>query len=188
MAVTTLVPPSGLPVTLASIKQHLRLADTDEDNYLLELADGATTYVESHIRQCLVERTVRQYVDGSSVSRIVELECWPVKTIVGVTVYDINGDPATLADGDHVLRTSSDPATFSLKPSLGLSGVRDGMEIDYLAGYGETSLDIPSNMVRAIHLVIAHWYEFRGAGISELQHSLPHGIERLLAPTRRVRI
>jgi uncharacterized phiE125 gp8 family phage protein len=62
------------------------------------------------------------------------------------------------------------------------------MEIDYIAGYGETSLDIPSNMVRAIHLIIAHWYEFRGAGISELQQSLPHGIERLLAPTRRVRI
>lgn len=188
MAVSVLSAPAAYPVSISSCKQHLRIDHDQDDDYLSELIAAATSHVEAHIRQSLINRTLRQYVDGSAAGRSITLDAWPVGSLITGTAYNIDGEALELSPGDMLLDRNSDPATVSLKPSIGLLSISNGIEIDYVAGYGDTGLDVPSNIIRALHLIVAHWYEHRGAGIAEIQQSMPPGVDRLLAPTRKVKL
>jgi uncharacterized phiE125 gp8 family phage protein len=46
MALTQVIPPSGLAVTLADAKAHCRVDGTDEDGLISSLIVAATQYVE----------------------------------------------------------------------------------------------------------------------------------------------
>jgi uncharacterized phiE125 gp8 family phage protein len=188
MPLSILTPPAALPVTLASIKQHLRIDQDVEDDLLTELAQGAVDHVEAHIRQVLILRDLRQYVDEVLPNRTIALEAWPIRQINQVTAYDHDGVATTLGDQNYRLDLSNDRAIVRVRPEFKASLMANGLEIDFEAGFGESGLDIPSNIIRSLHLIIAHWYEFRGASSQAADHSLPAGIEKLLNPMRRVRL
>ena len=61
----------------------------------------------------------------------------------------------------------------------------NGIEIDFLAGFGEAGTDVPDLLKRAILTLTAHWYEFRGVlGAEDQPASYPAGYERLIAGYR----
>lgn len=187
MPVSILTPPEALPVSLSGIKQFLRIDQDDDDALLTQLAEAATAQVEAQIKQSLINRTVRQYVDCIPGCGSVLLEGWPVREIVKVTGFDESGSE-TVISADHFRgEIRLDPATISFSPRLNADHP-NGIEIDFVCGYGESAQDVPSNIIHAINRLLAHWYEHRGAGNTEVAESFPVGIERLLAPVRRVRL
>ncbi len=187
MPIATLLQPQAMPVTLLQIKRHLRLDHATDDEYLEELAMAATQYVEAETRHFLISRTVRQYVDCLPASRSILLQAWPVRQINEVRGYDHDGNPVVFEASNYQLDTRIDPPALIIRTSVNSTAFCNGIEIDMVVGHGETGLDIPSNVTRAILVLIAHWYEFRGATPHgcETAH-IPTGIGKLLNPVKRL--
>lgn len=65
----------------------------------------------------------------------------------------------------------------------------NGIEIDFRAGYGATGVDVPDGLKRAILLLVAFWFEHRGAqGGSGSQSVWPDGFERLIERNRAMEL
>ena len=189
MPIAIISAPEANPVSLAQIKRHLRLDHNEDDEYLIELAQAATLHVEAMIDQFLITRTVRQYIETMPASRSISLEAWPIISIQEVRGYDLGGNPIIFQSRNFRFDNRFDPAALILNTSINFNAFSNGIEVDIIAGYGETGVDIPSNIIRAILVLIAHWYEFRGTLSPGDETSLiPKGLEALLAPLKKVRI
>ncbi len=189
MPIATLIAPKAMPVTLPQIKRHLRLDHDQDDEYLVELTQAATLHVEATIGHFLINRTVRQYIDTMPASRSIFLEAWPVKHITEARGFDVNGDINIFNTENYRLDNRMDPPALIINTNISFNAFSNGIEIDMVVGYGDTGFDVPSNITRAILVLIAHWYEFRGAFIkgNETSH-IPEQLNSLLNPVKRVRL
>jgi len=186
MAVSVIIPPVASPVTLSDIKQHLRIDHDEENDFLLALSQAAVDHVETHIRQSLINRTLRQYCDDLPATNRVVIEGWPVTTVVEVSGYNTAGDIHVIDQSTYRLVRDHVSTELVFDPAINRDMIVNGIEIDFVSGFGDMGLDIPSNILQAIKRIIAHWYEVRGSGQEGGEASLPNGIDRLLAPLRRV--
>ncbi|MEL6751337.1 MAG: head-tail connector protein, partial [Pseudomonadota bacterium] len=108
---------------------------------------------------------------------------------VTVTSFDSNGTPHVLDSSDYDVTRGEEPAVLALAPHFDMSLASNGFEIDLTAGFGDLGTDVPDTLKRAVLLLCAHWYEFRGAiPPSQQPVSLPPGFEALMQPYRRVRL
>lgn len=189
MPLVEISPPDMPPVSLAQIKQHLRIDHNEDDEYLSGLADAARLHIEAVSGHFLITRTVRQYVEELPNSRSVVLNAWPIQAIEKIMGYDLDGNPKTLTLDQYKLDNRFDPATLSFSQTLSFGSFKNGIEVDFVAGYGETGLDVPSNIIRAVLVLVAHWYEFRGTMPAGDETALiPEGLNKLLAPIKRARL
>ncbi len=77
------------------------------------------------------------------------------------------------------------PASIDGAPSL---RERLGIEIDYVAGFGEAA-DVPADLKRALLALVAHWFEHRDAVIVAGSGAVvPAGFDRLVERYRQVRL
>ena len=66
---------------------------------------------------------------------------------------------------------------------------RQGLEIDYVAGYGADAAEVPADLRQALLLLVGFWFEHRDTVVAATTGAAaPAGFERLLAPYRRVRL
>ncbi|MGN6548287.1 MAG: head-tail connector protein [Pararhizobium sp.] len=176
-------PPSAAPVTLAEAKAHLRVETGDEDALIASLLTAATDHVEVETGLALMSQGWRLCLDDWPRDGIVRLRRTPVRSVDTVTVYDADGVAADLDVSGAVLDGHGRPARLCLPPALRPGRTLNGIEIDFTAGFGETSADVPETLKRAILLHVAHLYEFRGAVAPEQQPAgIPAGYDRLIAP------
>ena len=181
MTVALVTPPATLPVTLDALREHLRIAETDEDAYLSDLLAAATAHVEAASGRKLVTQVWRRYVGTLLASRAVPLLLGPVQRIEAVTLYGADGAPSQATPADWRL--------FDECLHLGPVAAPNGVEIDVVCGYGDTAAAMPAGFVRAILMLAAHWHEFRGAVAPKDQPvSLPPGFAALLHPFRRIEL
>jgi uncharacterized phiE125 gp8 family phage protein len=61
-----------------------------------------------------------------------------------------------------------------------------GIEIDVEAGFGDAG-DVPQEIVHAIRLLVAHWFENRSGACSP-RNGLPLAVAALIATERQVRL
>mgnify|MGYP000512996135 CR=1 FL=1 len=187
MTQSLVTPPAGLPVTLAQVKAHLRIETDDDDDYLGELTALAVSHVEQATGVFLLTQTWRVYLDCLPAGAMVELPVRPISQIDVVTVYDVDGDPSVVAASDYQLDAVSEipRLRFAAMPSPGIA--MNGIEIDCICGFGDTGADVPDQLIRAILVLCAHWYEFRGSGLDAAGAGLePEGFAKLIAPWKKV--
>lgn len=187
MATARISPPLGAPVTLDEVKAHLRIEHADEDAYLESMIAAATAHLEAVTGRKLLTQVWRQYLDGPPPDGLVRLAVEPVRAIVAVRIYDGEGVSREVPlEGMELDRISSPPRlVFSqaLQPGKALNGI----EIDIEAGHGEAAIDLPDVLRRALLLLVAHAYEFRGAvPLADQPASEPAGFRTLIAPFRRM--
>ena len=189
MIYTVLVPPVALPVSLDQAKAHLRIDHDEEDTLLNELIAAASDYIEQETGRLMIVRTLRVFAELPADRLKVNLNLWPVREIVTVTGYDAYGTPQLLPAEDYELDKQDQSAALALKHSESVTASQNGLEIDLVAGHFDAPTDLPSSLTRALLVLVAHWYEFRGAfSASDHPASLPDGWDRLIAPHRRVRL
>lgn len=189
MPLAIISPPISKPVTLVQIKRHLRLDHDQDDEYLDELTEAATTHVEATTGQFLISRVVRQYIETIPASRSVQMEACPVRSIQELRGYDLDGNSNIILSENYRLDNRIEPSALILNTNINFNAFCNGIEIDMEVGHGETGIDIPSNITRAILVLIAHWYEFRGTlPAGDETGLIPDGLEALLAPMKKVRI
>ena len=181
--------PAVEPVSLADAKAHLRVTHDADDALIEGLVSAARSHVEREAGLALIEQVWRLYLDDWPADRCVRLRRHPVRRLEAVTVFDRTGDPHVIEAAAMRLDAVSRPARLIVGDTVPGGSTLNGVEIEFAAGYGETGADVPGELRRAILLLVAHWYEFRGAaGADDQPVSVPAGFERLLAPHRLARL
>lgn len=177
--------PEVEPVTLADVKAHLRLAHASEDELLSGLIRAARDDVEQATGIALINQTWRLALDRWPRNGCVLLMRHPVREILSVTVFGADGEALLVDPQTYQLDPLSRPARIHFDRRPAPLRAMNGIEIDFSAGFGEAGTDVPDLLKRAALLLVAHWYEFRGAFGAESQPaSYPGGYERLIAGYR----
>lgn len=187
MTAALITGPALEPVSLADVKAHLRVDGGDEDALLTAAIVSARVHVESATRRVLIEQGWRIYYDAWPRRRIVRLPVAPLMSVDAVTIYDAAGDPQVVDAEDYEADVAASPARLVLAANAPTPVGRavNGIEIDVTAGYGATSVDVPAALRQAVLMLVAHWYEHRGAVGHDLAVLVaPLGFEALIAPYR----
>ncbi|MCI5073504.1 head-tail connector protein [Oricola sp.] len=162
MTYAQIAAPAAMPVTLAEAKAHLRVTSDTEDDTIAALIAAATQYLERDTGQALINQRWRAFFDGLPADGVLELMRSPVRGIVQVTVYDADGAATVLDGGDYRVNLVARPARLRLRDAVAAAMRANGVEVDFDVGYGETGIDVPDMLKRAVLVLVAHWYEFRG--------------------------
>lgn len=190
--------PSVEPVTLAEVKQHLRVDTTDEDTLIATLITAAVDYVSGrngYTGRVLVQQTWDYYLDAFP-SGAIEIPLPPVQSVTSITYKDRDGASQTLATSVYSANTTREPAQIVLKQDQAWPETYqswDAVKIRFVAGYVPTSADsptdfasgVPAAIKAAILLTVADLYENRsGQELSSGQFQINQTVKNLLNPYR----
>lgn len=190
MTKTLLSGPAVEPVPLADAKAHLRLDTTDEDTVVGAMIGAARVAVETEIRQVLIAQQWRVSDTAWPADRRIALPVMPLISIDAVRALDAGNNPTIVPATDYGVETDTGIVTINadaaaLAPALSAGGY----EIDFTAGFGAASSDVPHALRRAIAMLVTHWFEHRSAfTIGGGLVATPAGVHALIAPYRRMNL
>lgn len=182
--------PATEPVSLAEAKAHARIDGDAEDGLVETLIAAARIHIESLTARALIAQGWRAVLDAWPTSRVVNLPVSPLMALTTVTAYDADGAGTELDLAQFQMEVA--PARLLLP--LAVDGAptlreRQGLEIDYVAGYGADAEDVPADLRQALLALVAYWYQNRDAVVIAGSGALvPSGFDRMVAPYRVVRI
>jgi uncharacterized phiE125 gp8 family phage protein len=161
--------PSVEPLNIDDAKQHCRVDNNEDDEYVEFLITKARRFVENYIISSLITQNwtvTYDYYDKSDYcwqgKRQIRLPMKPVQSITTVTTYDEYNN-ATVFDPSNY-RVSGNRLVlndFCYWPSD--LRTMDCLKIDFVAGYGADGSYVPQDIIHAMDLLIAQWYEQREA-------------------------
>lgn len=200
-------PPTIMPVTLDEVHGQTRVDASETDGQLSIWISAGTRFVENYTKRALITRSYVGYMDDwplrghanhhhhglpgfcSGYARSFELPRPPLLDVSAITTYD-DDDVATLMD----------PATYVVDPDAFVGRVvlrRDaswpvieraanGIKVEWTAGFGPATTDVPDEYRQAILLMVSHFNEHREAvvGVDNRDSSapLPLGVADLIGP------
>jgi uncharacterized phiE125 gp8 family phage protein len=185
----TVTAPASSGVSLAALKEHLRITHTAEDPRLEDLLAAAEEYVAATYGIRLLAGTYRASWNRFPVSSIL-LPVRPVTSITSV-IYDPadGGAEATVDASVYGLSAYSSPPRIYLNAGQSWPGAIDlpaSVRVVFVAGWTDRP-SIPPTVTRAVKLLAAHFYErseayevAAGGGLVEV----PGGVESLLSAHR----
>lgn len=145
-------------VSLAAVKEHLRVEHDAEDDLIGFFRDAAVDMVE---RYCGVRLGACAGLtwQAESLTSPLCLGVWPVTAINSITWLDSTGTEIT---GDVAAWRVASRDKLLLKPGQSMpSGVAAGVTINFDAGF--TDANRPAALVQAVKLFTAHLYLNREA-------------------------
>lgn len=187
MRPTLISPPAIEPVSLADMKSWLREDGSDEDQLIQALAVSARMTLEAYTRRFFVTQSWRISLDAWPCdSPYLAIPFAPFQAVSAIRVYDANDLAQTVSSTLYRAPASSEGGRVAFKTQPPAPGrPLDGIEIDFVVGYGAGALQTPEPLRRAIMLLASHWRERRG---DDADDSLPKAVAQLAAPFRRERL
>jgi len=165
--IRTLAPISE-PITLAQalLQCHQNLGV--EDSWFEDRIKSGREFIETYTKRSLLTQRWKIIFDNNAPS-IISLPRSPVQSIYSVKVDDVDifGNIFPLREGI--------PARVEI--GKGYSGGK--LEIEYMAGYGDTSESVPSPLIDAILLYVSYSYENRAG-----EGNIPSAFYDLIEPYR----
>lgn len=174
-------PPAKLPVSLAEVREQLRIDHVEDDATLAGLIEAATDLVEVHLNQALITRTYKAYLDQwpevQYVRRVwsnypwpivrdsLELPRAPLQSVTSIKTYDDSDTPTTFSAASYYVDTSSVVGRIALRTGAAWpqpTRTANGIEITWTAGYGDNPGDIPPRYRLAIIVTVGWLSEQRG--------------------------
>ncbi len=188
MPIELIAPPATEPVTLSEAKAHLRVEHTADDAAIPEIIKAARGWVEDLTDTALITQIWRMSRDAWADTSLA-LTPTPVQSISSVKVFAADGTSTTVSSAAYELLSVGRNARL-LRTSGAVwptpTRAQGGIEIEYIAGYGDAASDVPRVLRQALLMCVAHLYENRellGEGAP-----LPSGVEALLAPFRNPKL
>ncbi len=178
--------PATEPISLAEAKAYLRIDDGAEDALIETLIGAARLHVEGVTGRALIAQSWRLVLDCWPDGGVVRLPVGPFRSLSAVTAYDDAGD------GHEIILAQFADAPDRLILPQRVAGMpflraRQGIEIDYVAGYGEAAEDVPVDIRQALLVLVAYWHEHRDAVLVAGSGAVvPAGFDRIVGPYRRL--
>jgi len=179
MKFTITAQPTGTDIiSLADMKEFLRVETTDEDVTITALIDSAVQYVQNftglHFKLTTFAMNLDYFHYVEIPSKII--------SVTGVTYFDSANQVQTLDTAKYFSDTSHEPArvSFITPPST----FDDRYNAVTISGtLGENTPAPP--LVHAMKMLCAHYYENRRAVVvGAMSSKIPLGIENILNPYR----
>ncbi|WP_441276947.1 head-tail connector protein [Tardiphaga sp. 172_B4_N1_3] len=185
MSAILLVPPASEPLSLAEARQFLRVDHADDDAVITALIAAARAHVEALTRRALLTQTWRFVLDTWPADGRIAPRIGPLQTLLAVRVFDAAGAAHALEVESFVVDTAANviAAPCWALPAPGCSVA--GIELDVICGFGALASDVPADLIHALKILLAHWYDNRGlAAIGGAAVMQPAGLQALIAPYR----
>lgn len=154
-----------LAVPLCDAKQHIRCFHDEENASIVSYIKAATTWFE--------RRTNRKFISANQLLTLDRFPCGdirllpaPVSEIVEIKYIAADGTETTLDDDHYTLDSYS--TVPRIRPAYGVSWPATRCEssavrITFVAGYGESSDDVPDDAKQAIKFLVDHYWRNRSA-------------------------
>ena len=139
MALETLVPPVGEPVSVAEVRAYLRIGAEGDDTILALLIGAAREAFEARTGRALITRQFRQTFLGPLGPGTLVPGASPVQAILATSTIDKDG----------VLSPAANSLVRLLDGKFSLSQKVLGLVVEYRAGYA-TAAQIPQTSKLAI--------------------------------------
>lgn len=207
-ALKLVTPPSGLVVSVAEVKNYLRVNSTSDDTMLTSFIYAATDAIELATSRRLLAQTWDFYLDnfpGKVVfdstwsdgwregklseylvgQDFIQIPLYPLSSVTSFETFD--DDNTAYAFTDFYADIVSEPGRVALKnsgtwPSTVLRSV-NGIKIRFVCGYGDATM-VPLALKQAVMEMVGKFYEARGCSDS----SLPPTAIALIRPYKLMRI
>jgi len=204
------------PVTLADAKVFLRIdaSDTNDDALVGALISAARKHAENYTNRAFISQTWDYWMDGfppgtqapggwwdgtrdGALSSLIQsqgmirLPKAPLLTVNSITYYDTTDSPQTTDLTTLVIQNEIAPA--AIFPKIGqiwpvTTRPRQAVQINFTAGYGTTAASVPQDIIHAIKILIAHFYENRGVMVESRLAETPFSVRALLDPYKVFRL
>lgn len=197
------VPPAVEPVSLALARQHARI-DTDYDDLVLaNCLATARDLAETYLSRALITQTLSYTVVDTPIAgartplapqlqvfplslswmalqrQPLELPRSPVQSIVSLTTIASDGTATLVPSTLYDVLAGTEPGCVRLRQA---TGPGSGITVQFVAGYGATSDQVPVSIRQAVLFLTSWLYENRGDGGGDW----PMAVRHLLAPYRLV--
>jgi uncharacterized phiE125 gp8 family phage protein len=191
MGLKLVTPPEVEPVTLAEAKAHLRLDTNTDDAYVSALITAARERVELFLRRALITQEFEYTIDCFTAGEI-DLPRPPLQSIEWIKYIDTAGTLQTLPAENYVSDVSSNEiARIALAWNhfwpIARSSI-NAVVIRFVAGYGDSTEDVPQAIRHGILIEIANLYENREDLVVGQTVEMMSVSERLLWPYRALRM
>lgn len=190
---SVVTPPDVEPVTLAQAKAQVRveLTFTADDAYLGTLITAARMRVEADTGRAMINTAYRLTLPGFPDGDI-QLPRGPLVALdeddaplTTLAYTDSDGDTQALTlDTDFAVAEGRLPArvaSLDVWPTTTAAGP-NVVRVEWTAGHGTTSADVPAPLRQAVLMMVGHWYERRELVVMGRSAPTPLSLEWLLAP------
>ncbi len=184
MTLMLLSGPASEPLTLADVKNWLKVTDGADDLLLQSLIASARLSVEAATGRLLITQQWRLTLDAWPPGLTLNLPLSPVRSILQARVMDAGGAFKPVAPGVLTLDAGEERARLVWSaPPPAPACVFGGVQIDLVAGYGDLASAVPEPLRLAMRQLIAFWHANRGDA-DPAPERLPAPVGALLAPYR----
>jgi len=186
MSLTLLSPPAAEPVTLAELKDHMRVSAADEDALINGMLIAAVRAVEARGRLALMPQVWRLTLDAVP-DETIFLPLAPVASVDVVSVIGADGAPQAVDPSLYEAALGSPGRVRPAGPWPAPGVAIDAVQIDFSAGYPDAA-SIPEPLKQAVKLLGAHFFETREAAGVERIFNVPQTVDALIAPYREMQL
>lgn len=156
--------PADLPVTLEEAKRQLRVDHVHDDGMILRYIGAATEHYERTRNLALITQTWRIFLDAFPSGDRIKFPRPPLQSVTHVKHYDDSDVATTFASSNYQVVTT-EPGMLVLRdnaswPSATLRNL-SGVEVEFIAGYGDTSGDVPDPIRQWLMIMVGDLYVHR---------------------------
>lgn len=165
MGISVVTGPTEEPVSLATVKDHLRHTITEEDGLLAGYILAARQYAENETRRAFVTQTCDYTIDCGWPCKVrdgywrtrIELPYAPVSSVTSISYVDGNGATQTLASDQYVLGGNDsyayiDPAYNIMWPTVRNQAA--AITVRFIAGWSAANVPDPLRTAICFHVEI----------------------------------
>ena len=178
------------PVSLGRVKRSLGLDNViDYDTTLQELIASASQAVSNDLGRALTTTTYTLYLDKWP-GRIIQLPYPPLIAVDSIKYYaDSDSTLTTYSSSNYTVATGGEPGLIALNESKDWPDLMDRgvnpIEIQFQAGYGADTDDVPPAIQAAVTMTAAYFFEQPLPVITgTISTELPLSVSRLINSER----
>ncbi len=191
MALVLTSGPASEPISVEEAKAHLRIDTNAEDVLIASLILTSRLHIEAAADLALINQTWTLKLDRWPLGAEVVIPLSPLQAVNAVRVKDGNGVAQVVPSTSYLVDMASKPPRLvwnaTARPDPGVPAA--GIEIEFGAGFGASSVSVPAPIRHAVLLLIAHWYEHRASiEIGSPALRIPDLVSDLIQPFRKIRL
>lgn len=191
MSMRLITGPSTTPVSVAEIKRRLREESDDQNGEIESLIESATAYFDGYagvLGRAMISQTWELVLDRFP-ARDIRFPLGPLISIESIKYDDVDGAEQTVDSANYDVDTAREPGW--IVPVTGYTWPQtydaiNAVRVRGVCGFGTEASDVPAPVRDAIKLLVAHRYTNREAVSADDLKAIPHGVDAMITPYRRV--